>query len=322
MKKGLKLLALWPLVTGLSGCDSNKIYTKTVYAFSTFLEMKISAKDEKIINQAESMISYFSEITDSYEKSDQYVGVYDVNHTNEKIEVSKELYYILYLADCMKEETNGNFSPYLFNLSVLYKNDFAINAVPSSSEIEPLLAEANETNLMFFKEDEAYYVQRNGTGQIDLGGIAKGACLDALHSLLEENGITYYLVSSQSSILMGEKDYSPSYFKIAIRDKPNCLLKLQNCGLATSSISEQRYDIDGITYSHIIDPKTGSAEAKRTAAIVKGGLDENAKLDAYATAFMNMEDNEIKDFVEKRSLSSLIINGSDSVSYNLDTYVI
>lgn len=322
MNKSLKLLALSLPVMGLYSCNSHKVYTRTVYAFSTFIELKISASNEKILDEAENTILYFNEITDAFEGSKKYNNVYDINHTNLKTEVTKELYDVLFEADRLKEETSNCYSPYLFNLSSLYKKELPKGNVPTASEVAALLEEANNTSLEFVKESDKYFVTRKGNGSIDLGGIAKGACLDALYDLFKVNNLTYYLVSAQSSILMGGKDYSPSEFKVAIKDKPGYCFKLKNCGLATSGISEQLYKIGDKTYSHILDPRTGSAEAKRTAAIVKGESNMNAKLDAYSTALMNMSDVEISKFVEDRHLGAYIIDNQSAVSFGLEAHVI
>ena len=319
------LLALSLSALALMGCqkDSSQLYTKSVYGFSTFVEIKLYSEDKRDIEEVSNIIERYSTLCDPYLDSTGSIILYDVNHTSEELQVSKELYDVLYLADSLKTKTSNYFSPYLFNVSELYKTNLPNGIVPSSDEVASLLVEANNTSLTFREQDGAYYVKRNGNGQIDLGGIAKGACLDALYDYFSEKGITNYLISSQSSILLGEKkNTTDGKYKVAIKDKTDTYFKLKNCGLATSSISEQRYDINGITYSHIVNPKTGSAIAAHQTCIIRGPIDSNTELDAYATAFMNMSNDKIKAFVEDNGLGTMIIDGDDNYTIDLDTYAI
>ncbi len=316
-KTNLRFLALAGLIPFISSCGRT-VYRDPIYAFSTVVN--ISIDDDSAYESAKDIIDSYSKMCDSYAAYYGVTGVYDINQTNEKIEVSKDLYDVLFLSDSLKEETNGYFSPYLFNLSELYKTSFNLNEIPSEESVETLLKEANETSLTFFKENDSYYVQRTGNGKIDLGGIAKGACLDALYELFENKGLSNYLVTCYSSILMGEKQSATGFYNILVADKAGCSLKMKNCGLATSAITEQKYVIDGKTYSHIIDPKTGSALAKRTAVLTAGNRNINGRLDAYATAMMNMSDGEIKDFVSNHDIGAMVIDGSESYTVNLDEW--
>ncbi len=319
------LLALSLSALALMGCqnDSSKLYTKSVYGFSTFVEVKLYSEDKNDVVEVSNLIESYSGYCDPYL---DFVGantLYDVNNTNEELAVPKEFYDVLYLADSLKTKTNNYFSPYLFNVSELYKTNLPNGVVPSTDEVSALLAEANNTSLSFREQDGIYYVKRNGNGRIDLGGIAKGACLDALYDYFSKKGLTNYLVSSQSSILLGEKKTArDGNYKVAVKDKAGIYFKLKNCGLATSSISEQRYDINGVTYSHIVNPKTGSAIALHQTCIVRGPINSNAELDAYATAFMNMPDDEIRTFVESNDLGTMVIDGDNNYTIDLDTYAI
>lgn len=316
-KQSLKLLLLVGLLPIASSCGRT-VYRDPIYAFSTVVN--VSIEDDAAFEEAKEIIELYSNICDAYTPYYGTVGVYDINQTNEKIEVSKELYDTLHLADSLKEETNGYFSPYLFKLSDLYKTELVVGNVPSEEEVAAYLKEANETSLSFFSEDNKYYVQRIGNGGIDLGGIAKGVCLDALYNAFSSRGLANYIVSCNSSILMGEKKSVNGYFNILVADKADCNLKMKNCGLATSAISEQKYVINGNTYSHIIDPKTGSALAKRTAVLSAGARDMNGRLDAYATAMMNMSDDEIDNFVSTHNIGAMVINGSESHRVNFDEW--
>jgi thiamine biosynthesis lipoprotein len=101
--------------------------------------------------------------------------------------------------------------------------------------------------------------------RLDLGGIAKGYAADAALRVLRHHGLRHALVAASGDIVCGDPPPGARGWRIELPDlpvpgspKPEALL-LANRAVSTSGDTEQRLDLDGRRYSHIIDPRSGQA---------------------------------------------------------------
>jgi thiamine biosynthesis lipoprotein len=98
---------------------------------------------------------------------------------------------------------------------------------------------------------------------LDAGGIAKGYAADEAIAVLAQLGLHSALVAASGDLAFGDAPPGQPGWKIGIdsfdrADKPfTRILMLSNEAISTSGNSEQNLKVDGKTYSHIIDPKTG-----------------------------------------------------------------
>jgi thiamine biosynthesis lipoprotein len=98
--------------------------------------------------------------------------------------------------------------------------------------------------------------------QLDLGGIGKGFAADeALKLLREKFGIKSALVAAAGDITCGDPPPGKDAWTVDIApitkgQKPRTL-RLANASVSTSGDLEQFVVINGVRYSHVLDPKTG-----------------------------------------------------------------
>jgi thiamine biosynthesis lipoprotein len=101
--------------------------------------------------------------------------------------------------------------------------------------------------------------------RLDLGGIAKGYAVDQALRVLSRRGITNALVSAGGDIAVSEPPPGQEGWRIelppldASNAPPARYVRLSHAGISTSGDLFQRLDINGIRYSHIVDPRTGIA---------------------------------------------------------------
>ena len=172
----------------------------------------------------------------------------------------------------------------------------------------------NNTYILF-KENNI--VQRVGEAEIDLGGIAKGYALDVVHRYLKKNNITKYLINAgSSSVLLGKKK---NPYLVGIEKLDNAYFELSDKVISTSSIYKQGVTIDGVTYSHIINPFTGSAVNEHDAVIVIN--DEGALGDILSTSLMMSSLEEIKSLEEQYDFKSIVIDNKSIVYHHKDIEV-
>ena len=254
------------LAIAITSCSTNnKVIESKVFCFDTLTEVRLYEGNKTNIKDIENILNKISDITDNYESKSNN-GVYQINQTNEEIVVDEELYQLL--QDSLDMAANGvdNFSPFCGSLSKKWKEALAKKEILSETVINEELSKINNTTLTL-KENNV--VQRTGDAEIDLGAVAKGYALDLVNNYLQENNITSYLINAgSSSIALGEKKTKDGLFTIGLKEVKNAYIKAKNCFVSTSSIYEQGVTIDGVTYSHIVNPKTGSAINENDGVIV------------------------------------------------------
>lgn len=150
---------------------------------------------------------------------------------------------------------------------------------------------------------------------LDLSTIAKGYGVDRLAEILENNGITDYLVD-----IGGEMRVSGSKpdraWRVAI-EKPvtgqramQRVLAPGNMAVATSGDYRNYFEQDGVRYSHLIDPRTTEPVAHRT---VSSTVIHPSSMtaDGYATALHIMNAEEALQFANQYQLAALLIVKTD-----------
>ena len=279
------------------------------YCFDTMVEAKIYDINTKQMSGIDDLLRSYDALTDNYRDRDVN-NVYTINNTNEDVVVDEKLYNLLTLAFDMKNRGITYFNPLVGSLSEKWKSVLRNGETLDSVVINEELSKINTSELVF-KDNNT--VQRIGDAEIDLGAIAKGYVLDEIHEYLKSINSKQYLINAgSSSILLGEKNTKDGLFSIGLKDLPNKYLQLKNCVISTSSISEQGVTINGVTYSHIINPLNGSAINLHDAVIV---VSQDGYLgDVMSTNMMNNTIDEIKSFETQFNLKTIVIDDG-KVSY-------
>ena len=320
MKKIVKLLPLL-LVASLTACDS--IYIDTVFCFDTVVNFKFTSSagysGNATENQIKKILKDYDALLDSYNKRDVF-NVFDLNQTNEKVEISAELYNVLHEAMTLASN-NFYFHPLIGSLSQKWKGALAKNEVLSDTVIQEELDKISESRLIIEESEDHYYAQRVGSALIDLGAMAKGYALDKIQDYISAFTDNYLFDAGSSSVLIGQNSSKKDKtYKIKIKDlsKGNYLY-LSDSFISTSGTSEQATVIDGVKYSHIINPYTGSAVPQYDAVIVTSSNDvgNGALLDAMSTSLMMNTLEEIAE-IDKNQPVNIIVIKDDKVIYKSD----
>ena len=131
--------------------------------------------------------------------------------------------------------------------------------------------------------------------QLDFSALAKGYAVDEVGRLLYEKGIQNYLVDIGGEVRGRGVNTKGQAWKIGINvpleeallSQTQAVMPLNNQSIATSGNYRNFYEVDGVKYSHTINPQTGFPE--RNPLLSASVLTDNCMIaDAYATAFMVM----------------------------------
>jgi thiamine biosynthesis lipoprotein len=123
--------------------------------------------------------------------------------------------------------------------------------------------------------------------RLDLGGIAKGFAADAALDVLRDRKLPCALVALSGDVVVGAAPPGEAGWRVgvaAIRDgqPPTHYLLLRDCGVSTSGDLWQYLEVDGVRYSHTLDPRTGWGIVRRGSATVVA--QDGSSADALATA--------------------------------------
>lgn len=285
----------------LTSCSKNVTnIVSEFFCFDTYVSIKIYEGCD--VTKIEDIFARYNKLSDNYHSSD-ITNVYSINQTNEQITVTEDLYDLLETSFTMSEKA-GYFNPLCGSLSKKWKDALADKTILSDDVIASELIKMNSSKLFFLDNN---VIQREGEAEIDLGGIAKGYSLDTVKKYFDDNNIHQYLINAgSSSVLLGEKNTKDGLFNVGLKDVKNAYFKAKNCFVSTSSISEQSEVIDGVTYSHIVNPVNGRAISKNDAVVVFS--DNGALGDALSTSMMNNTVEEIKNIENELGVKTIIIN--------------
>ena len=327
MKKLYKVLPLL-LVASLTACAKTEIkpLTKHCYYFYTELDISVYTENEKVIGDIEKICRTIDAVADATQDRGT-IGIYQLNNTNDKIEIAKDLYDLL---DATKkaQESAPNFNPLVGSLSEKWKIALDKGEVLSDSVIQEELNKINNSSLNIFKEDSHYFAQRTGDAIIDLGAITKGYALDQIYAYLSSKNITDYLINAgSSSILLGKNSNGSikvtqddgevvGVFTVALRDVPGYTFMANDCVVSSSGNDIQGVKINNVMYSHIINPNTGSAVMENDAVIVETELGKGALGDALSTSLMMNTIDEIEELEEALGFRAIVIKDNQVVYKN------
>lgn len=149
---------------------------------------------------------------------------------------------------------------------------------------------------------------------IDLSAIAKGWAVDEIAAILEQHGISGYMVEIGGEIRTAGSKPDGQPWRIAIERPPlqddgrevALVITPANTGLATSGNYRNYFEEEGVRYSHTIDPASGYPVQHNLASV--SVLHESTALaDAWATAFSVLGAERSLQLAEQHRLAVFLL---------------
>lgn len=198
--------------------------------------------------------------------------------------VSEELYTLLDEVMRLARATDGGFNPLVGPLVELWKSREE-GVVPASVEIGRVLPLLSLDAPRF--DSASRTITLPAGVSFEEGGFGKGYALDRAAASLESAGATSFTIDFGGQLMIRSKQ--PVEAAIASpgrRDEIAIVLSISSGSLSTSSGSEKFFVVDGVSYSHILDPRDGRALPPRGSVSV---MSESAmEADVLSTALYVM----------------------------------
>lgn len=211
------------------------------------------------------------------------------------------------------KETNGFFDPTVGNLVNAWgfgpkREKINLTATQVKDEMQYVgLDKVTIVDGKVKKEDSKIY--------LDFNSIAKGYGIDVVARFLESKNIASYLVEIGGEIRTKgmKKENHPWTIKLVNPIQKDSIKGFRNINLSNKSMATSgnyrkfRVTKDGQKFVHTVNPKTGYAiESNLLSASVIASVD-CADTDAYATAFMAMGLDNVKEFLKKHNNIDVIL---------------
>ncbi|MGN0824483.1 MAG: FAD:protein FMN transferase [Candidatus Coproplasma sp.] len=288
--------------------DENNFDTEEKYnAFSNLWE-----EVKGVLLSAENSVSATIETSCIYKFNQAKAG--------STVEIDETAYEIISLAKSVYEDTDGYFNPAVYQSVRLFGFGTADykqpENMPSYESVQAFKTLADSfADLTLSVEQDKYYATKPTTTvsvdgavhslKLDLGGIGKGWCADKIDELIDASGFTYGYLSLGSSTMAIKRHNSSdgNNYTLSVRDpRANgsyAKFAVKDSRLSTSGDYEQFYEVDGVRYCHIIDPKTGSPIQTGVASATVVG-DSAAQDDALTTALSAMGKVKAVEYINEK----------------------
>ncbi len=178
-----------------------------------------------------------------------------------------------------------------------------------------------------FSNDSSAIRLLNADCQLDVGSLGKGFVAQRVMDDLVSTGWPYVLVDAGGKLSMTSQNPSDMAWQVALevpvsKQLMSEILPLKQVSVATSGKTYQSVELDGKSYSHVMDPRTGMAlQHARSATAIAG---DGALADWLATAATVMNMQEIEKLLVKLPNVRLLvfenIAGEPKILFNYHFY--
>lgn len=187
------------------------------------------------------------------------------------IAVSDDLLKVLTLAQGVSEQTDGAFDCTVGPVVKLWRTARKSKQLPKPEDLKAAKELVGYKMLTLDAKAKTATLSK-ASMRIDLGGIGKGFAADEAMAVLKSKGIKSALIAASGDITVSDAPPDKDAWVVDIapltKDGPRRTLKLVNASVSTSGDLFQHVEIDGVRYSHVLDPKTGLGLTGRRSATV------------------------------------------------------
>lgn len=235
----------------------------------------------KAADDAFQRIRALNQLCSDYDSSSDLLTLCREAQPGSPYPVKPELAALLQTAASLNERTEGSFDVTVGPLVKLWRRARRQHQFPDEQRIREARAVVGQRYVLV--GTDTVTLDRPGM-RLDLGGIAKGYATDEALHVLSRHGIPRALIDGGGDIRVGDPPPGQLGWEIRIAafndssdlEQPESkdsrqasqTIRLANAAVATSGDLYQFVELDGVRYSHIIDPRTGKPCTTRSAVTV------------------------------------------------------
>jgi thiamine biosynthesis lipoprotein len=215
---------------------------------------------EAAIAAAFAEIERLEKVLSDYDPDSELSRLSAAAPTASPVAVSDDLWRVLATAESLREASGGAFDIAVGPLTTLWRQSRRSGRLPRGDKLAAARAAAGAGTVDLLADRRAVQLPKAGT-RLDPGGIGMGYAADRAMEILAGRGIEAALIDASGDILVSKPPPGRDGWRVAIAPlRPGGegeVVVLTNAAVTTSGDAYQAVEIDGIRYSHIVDPRTG-----------------------------------------------------------------
>ena len=278
-----KAITVLFIVIGFAATAQYKKYSfqqpKMGSPFNIVIYSLDSAKAADAATATFKMIDTLNEIYSDYLPHSELNRLCATSGTGKWVAVSKPLFNIIHRAYQAGQMSYGSFDITMSPIVRLWRTARREKRLPDKDSLKMAKQRVSYTYIELDTINKKVRLQKAGM-QLDLGGIAKGETAQRAYERLCELGYAYSLIDAGGDIVAGNVPPNVEGWRVAINlpeteELMNQQLLLRNKAVTTSGDLYQYLELNGVRYSHIINPATGWAltNLRNVTVIADNGTD-------------------------------------------------
>ncbi len=218
--------------------------------------------------------------------------------------VSDDLWPVLERAVRVHEATGGAFDITAKPFTNMWRTSRERRELPPKEAIDRMRNFVGMEQLVLDPEKQTARLAKPGAW-LDLGGIAKGYIADRALEVLQKHGLTIARVQAGGDMALGDAPPGLKGWPIHIGDFPKAdgakglSFWHKRGGVSVSGDAFRFVEIDGVRYSHVVDPRTGLGVTGSRFCCVNGP--SALATDAAATAGCILDQRAFQQALKKLS---------------------
>lgn len=293
--------------------------SRELFAMDTYMTLDAYSGDaQEAVDQAAQEIERLDRLWSTGSSGE----VYKINEDG-KGTLSQDTASIVERSLELNQATDGLFNIAIYPVKKAWGFEDGSYQVPSDETLSELLKLADVGQIHYDKDTAQIAFGMEGM-QIDLGGIAKGFTSNRIMDIFRECGVESGLVNLGGNVQALGTKTDGSLWRISVIDPVNQedmagILSVADRAVVTSGGYERYFEEDGITYHHIIDPRTGYPADSGLISVTIISAD-GTLADGLSTAFFIMGLDEACEYWRERNGEfDMVLVAEDGTLYVTET---
>ena len=307
-------------MTTIEPVTGNKLYKQSMKLMGNQFEISVVGRDMEWANR---MIDWGVEEIQRIEKL--LTTFNDNSETNlinrfageKPVQVSSETFNLIRRSIRLSEITQGAFDISYGSIDKrLWNFDTTMMQLPDEKKAKRMVRLINYRNIRLDESEETVMLKEKGM-RIGFGGIGKGYAAEMAKKVMKAAGVESGIVNASGDLTCWGTQPDGSAWTIGIvnpnlGDKIFSYLSVTDMAVATSGNYEKFIMIDGIKYSHTINPRTGMPVRGIKSVTI---ITPNAEIaDAMATPVTIMGVKAGLDMINQiKNIEAIVIDDDDII---------
>jgi len=324
----IALILLFAIIITVSRCERKEKYTSSYFNFfDSFATLTVYTESQKYFDVYDNIfnteLERYHKLLDIYNSYDGVTNLCSLNESagTGEISISHHLFDFLVEAKKMYSLTDGYTSIALGAVTSIWKEAIESKTLPD----EQALAEAAEhTNIDDIKLDDLYKTVNilDSELRIDAGALGKGYVSDIICEALLEAGCESFLINIGGTLTgFGHKANGDQWYggiQNSNGEELDISLNISGASIATSGSYHRGFELDGVTYHHIINPTTFHPENIYTSVSIVSRSAMEA--DALSTALFSMSAEQGKEIVRSLEYTGAMWQYADGTTESTEGF--